>query len=99
MHVLYTSHHLCITSHVCVRMSASAQKQQLNKARRGNECTYLHTQGGPTVLQWIPLNRDRFLQPKKSRLTENPLYPKMFIYTVFYFKSQLAENPLYPNPD
>ncbi len=32
------------------------------------------------VVQWIPLNRDRFLQPKKSRLTENPLYPKLFMY-------------------
>ncbi len=34
-----------------------------------------------TVEQWIPLNRDRFLQPKKSRLTENPLYPKWFVYS------------------
>ncbi len=26
------------------------------------------------LIQWIPVNRDRFLQPKKSQLTENPLY-------------------------
>ncbi len=32
------------------------------------------------LLQWIPLNRDRFLQLKKSQLTENPLYPKLFMY-------------------
>ncbi len=32
------------------------------------------------TIQWIPLNRDRFLQPKKSRLTKNPLCPKLFIY-------------------
>ncbi len=33
-------------------------------------------------IQWIPLNRDQFLQTKKSRLTEIPLYPKTqhFIY-------------------
>ncbi len=32
------------------------------------------------ILQWIPPNQDQFLQLKKSRLSENPLYPKLFIY-------------------
>ncbi len=32
------------------------------------------------AIQWNPLNRDRFLQLKKSLLTENPLFPKLFIY-------------------
>ncbi len=31
-------------------------------------------------VQWIPVNRDWFLQPKKSQLTENHLYPELFIY-------------------
>ncbi len=34
---------------------------------------------GSVVVQWIPVNRDRFLKSKKSQLTENPLYPKVFI--------------------
>ncbi len=54
-------------------------------------------------IQWIPFNRDRLLQPKKSRLTENPLYPKLFMYCYlvngFSIFMQLTENPLYPNPD
>ncbi len=34
----------------------------------------------PCLIQWIPVIWDRFLQPKKSRLTKNPLYPKLFMY-------------------
>ncbi len=55
-------------------------------------------------IQWIPLNRDRFLQPKISQLTENPNYPKylMYCYVVNGFpisipinrKSPLSESRL-----
>ncbi len=45
-------------------------------------------------IQWIPLNRDRFLQLKRSRLTENPLYPKscFYCYLVNGFLIQIPIN-------
>ncbi len=47
-------------------------------ACRGNKNAGIHAN---SYIQWIPLNRNRFLQPKISRLTGNPDYPKC-LFTV-----------------
>ncbi len=52
------------------------KKENINILYYQKKCNFTITK----MMQWIPVNRDQFLQPKKSRLTENPLYPKLFMY-------------------
>ncbi len=44
----------------------------------GSAVIFLRPEKNP--IQWISVNRYQFLQPKKSLLTENPLYPNLFMH-------------------